>query len=56
MIRLLLSPLTWLALLVLAGASLITAGVALLVNTGAAMIVAGVCLLLLANFIRKGLN
>ena len=54
--RILLSPLTWLSLLAIAGASMITAGMALLVNTGAALIVAGAFLLLLANFIRKGLN
>ena len=52
----LLLPMTWLAVLAIVGASLITAGVLFLVNVGAGMIVAGLFLLALANLIRKGLN
>lgn len=53
---LLLSPFLWLALLGLAGAGLITAGVALLAGAGAAFITAGAFVLALANLIRKGLS
>jgi hypothetical protein len=53
---LLLSPELWLALVFLAGASLVTSGVAMQWGASWALIVMGAFLLWVAAFIRKGLS
>lgn len=50
------SPVGWLVMLTIGGASLVTTGASLIAGAGAGFLVAGGFLLAAAAFIRKGLN